>query len=317
MNLHLVPTLKRKCGIAEFAKGLNPHLGFEMNDSVIVAPDIVLLEHEYAYDGDCWGQIEVLRPKVFVYLHSVNLVNPNNAITHNKINEFVSGAFVTTEAMKKELQKVISIPIHVVEHYSEPIIKEESITDRMTIGLHGFAVPRTCLIRAIMELKHNEDLELFIASTVNDATLQHLKISRSYLDRCRSVCRDRGFDDRVTFDFNYYKTKEEIARQLAKNSNMILLAQDHGGDTFNASGTARVALSSGRPVVVPDYPQFSGLPDGVVYRMKDNYRDSIRGVIEDPQRVIDSIDMDKVRGYIDSTSPEKTAAKIKSIMGIT
>lgn len=316
MILHLVPTLKKKCGIAEFAKGLNPYLGMEMNDSAIVSPSVVLLEHEYAYDGECWQHIEVLRPKTYIYMHSVNLTNPNNAITHRKINEYVSGVFVTTEAMKNALKKVVNVPIHVVEHYSEPMIDEKRHSDKLTIGMHGFAVPRTCLIRAIMELKNSEELRLFIASTINDATVHHLRISRAYLDRCRSVCRREGIDDRVEFDFTYYKTKDEIMRQLAIKSDIILLAQDHGGDTLNASGTARVALSSGRPVVVPRYPQFDGLPDGVVYHMKDNYRDSIREVIENPQRVIDSIDMDKVKGYIDSTSPKKTAEKIKSIMGI-
>jgi len=319
MNLHLVPTLKKKCGIAEFAKGLNSYLNMEINDSVIISPDVILLEHEYAYDGDCWEQIEVLRPKTFIYMHSVNLTNPNNQITHRKINELCEGVFVSTEIMKSKLAQVITIPIYVIQHYSEPITDspdETKAENIFTIGMHGFAVPRTCLIRGIMELGYNLDMHLHIVSTINDVTLKHFQISKSYLDRCRSVCRRQGFEDRVTFDFNYYKDKSDIIKALNKKCDMILLVQADGGDTYNASGTARVALASGRPVVVPSYPQFDGLPEGVVYRMKDNYRDSIREVIEDPQKVINSIDIRKVIEYTEETSPANTAAKIKEIMVI-
>jgi hypothetical protein len=318
MNLHLVPTLRKKCGIAEFAKGLNPHLEFDMQDSVVVSPEIVLLEHEYAYDGDCWEQIEVIRPRTFIYMHSANITNPNNALTHRRINDYCEGVIVSTNAMKNILSSVIKVPVHVVPHYSEPIVQidggryESHLAHR--IGLHGFAVPRTCLIRAIMELNNNAIASLHIVSTVNDVTNKHLYISRNYLDRCRSVCRQHGLEDRVTFDFEYYEKKSDIARVLADHCDLILLAQASGGDTYNASGTARVALSSGVPVVVPDYPQFSELPDGVVYRMKDNYRDSIREVIQDPRKAIEHVDKDKVMQYTEETSPQRTAAKIKEIM---
>jgi len=331
MIIHISPSLGQNCGIALFAENIVKHLPKDAHMLIgnsFVSGHAYLLQHEYAIDKMFpWDQLLKLpkNMKKFVYMHSVSHL-PHIKLLNERIVKWASDVIVcTTEMMQKlEAEYKGRIRVHVIEHFSEPLIADIKKFDDskpvITLGMHGFAMPKSGYLKVIRNvMRYNSEekkrkFRLFIAGTLSNISPQHLMISREYMDNCVSEVIRNDIRKWVELDTTYYNTKKEIAEVIRRKSDIVIIAQEKEMSTANTSGVIRTLMSSGVPVIAPDYIQFDGIPYNVVSRMKDSSDHTILEVMDNISEFAGKVDEKAVVEYIENTSIKKAAEQLDKLL---
>lgn len=156
---------------------------------------------------------------------------------------------------------------HVIAHGADPVASRSMAEARALLGIDpraevighfGFLVPDkgvADVIRAVAELRRTTrpKLEYWVAGAVYDSDE-----SRAHFDELEALVKDLGVGSAVKMDGEFLS--KERAMLMLQAADWVLLNY-RSGNSQGASGAARYALASGRPVAVSSAEVFDDLRD--------------------------------------------------------
>jgi glycosyltransferase involved in cell wall biosynthesis len=140
----------------------------------------------------------------------------------------------------------------------EPPVRKDPV-----VAYHGFLSPHKGMIELIDAFSafrgRHPQARLLFAATVN---AYNEASGQAYLDDCRRRAGELGLSESVEFITDFLSVAEVIDL-LHRCADLVVLPYLHTGNS-GSSGAARVALASGKPVIVSDAPIFGDLQEEVI-----------------------------------------------------
>lgn len=298
MILHLSPSQGQRCGIAAFADELNPYLPdctmISKTSDIDRSLDIIA-EHEYGLHRNIdWQVISTCKRRKIVIQHAFS-TQPK----YKEINEFMFNTFDKIVFLTKrcKIEACNTYPqymskYHVLHHFAEKLRHEpkiEPLTNDYTIGIHGFAFPRNGFMRLLNMYQGKQNIHMLASiSEFNQTAEMETSI---YIDKIRRriwEIEDQYGKGKVTLDFNYHETKEQIMDNLYEKCDALVHLTTSTPQYYNASGSINVLLATGLPVYAMDNMFTDAFPTDVLNRIT-NINDIFTSLMLNTTATVDGI----------------------------
>lgn len=161
------------------------------------------------------------------------------------------------------VENVQLIPLGVHEDKPSSSVKLPVPAGRRIIATYGFALPNKGYVELVEAfshlLKRSPDLHLlFVTAEFFEST----RVSARYIQRIKDRIDELGISDHCSLVTEYLSNSDSLS--LMSRADLIVIPYQN--TTESSSGSARMALVSGRPVAVTPSPIFDDLRD-VVYTL--------------------------------------------------
>lgn len=240
-------------------------------------PDVVVIQFNYGfYDFNQLSKFINIQEKrgkaVFIIMHStIDPPSLSDRQLHTISNELSKcKIFVHTKNDVKRLSSIglVSnvhlIPLGVHEDSADNTFKQIIPSDAKVIASYGFALPNKGLIELIdafylLKNKSDEELHLLL---VTAEFIESSHTSRRYIKLIQDRINEFNLIDNVTLVTDYLSNSDSLS--LLKLAELIVIPYQNTSES--SSGSARMALVSGRPVAVTPIDIFDDLQN-VVYKL--------------------------------------------------
>lgn len=218
---------------------------------------------------------------VLAILHSTQ--DPDPRILDRKLADLVGALnrcflFVhTTRDVERLAQlglvsNVFLLPLGMHEERPSTVTVLPAAAKRV-IGTYGFALPNKGLVELVdaFAIVSRDDPRLHLMMVNAEYPVPE---SRAYLESVKERVQSHGLDDRVTMITDYLPNEDSIGYLSCAE----LIVIPYQSTTESSSGSARMALASGRPVAVTPLAMFDDMRSAVLTLPGTSARDMATGI---------------------------------------
>jgi len=257
MIYHYSSSADKKCGIALFADKINNPLNGRLISSPIQDIEknsMLLLEYEYGlHQLIDFNWVINFPGKKILLMHAIAIGQKYHNFNAYIFKIFDHIVFLSTSCRNiaasnyaEFFHKMVIIPHYSEELFTEDIYKHEDVP---VYGVHGFAFPRNGFMQILHKMAYgNLDGNLFLMCAINDFSPTAERETSTYINKIQRFIIDHRLQERVTLDFNYYETKEQVVTILARKCTALLHLTLPTPDYYNASGSIQTLLATLLPV---------------------------------------------------------------------
>jgi glycosyltransferase involved in cell wall biosynthesis len=253
------------------------------------SPAVIVIQFNYGFFdfkqlSNLISNQKKLGRKIFVILHSTQDPPPNSLDRQLfKIKDELSNCrlLVHTKADVTRLyslgliENVDQIPLGV--HEAASYESSCQLSTNKVIATYGFALPNKGFVELVTAFsKLSENFQNYKLILVAAEFKESTNVSKNYIQKIKDLVLELGLSSRVRLITDYLTNAESLSN--LRMADLVVIP--YQGTSESSSGSARIALLSGRPTAVTPNPIFSDL-EGVVSLLPGMTVDDIRAGLED------------------------------------